>query len=147
MQPTTTTAGRAVVVAAVLCGGGQVRAQPVRDHLNWYQIALPAGVDFDPFVRDLEDEFGLEAGCTIVKPRELCVPAEKSPSAPPVGCRPGDTCATRSARGPGRRSPDPGRSRAIGRWKRATWADPSPSLFSHARLTSCARGRRVDLGG
>ena len=57
----------------------------LRDHLKCYRIALPTGFKFSPMVRDLDDRFGLEAACSIFKPAELCVPAEKIPGAAPLG--------------------------------------------------------------
>ena len=68
-----------------LGGGATALAQPVQDHLKCYQLRFPPGFRFTPVTRDIDDQFGLQQGCTILKPRELCVPATKTPSAPPAG--------------------------------------------------------------
>lgn len=57
----------------------------IQDHLKCYHIKLPRGFKFDKRTVDLVDQFGLEPGCTVEKPLELCVPAEKFPSGPPFG--------------------------------------------------------------
>src|SRR5205807_2287357 len=54
------------------------------------QVRLPRGFRFSAVARAVDDQFGREDPVIFKKPKEVCIPAEKIPSAPPAGSSVGD---------------------------------------------------------
>jgi hypothetical protein len=97
-------AGALVALGAALAGPAGAQFAPDFNHLFCHAIHETDVQTFVPQTVDLETQFGVELGVTIMRPSYLCAPARKTPAAPdpvPPIAVPHFTCY-RPAKGPAR---------------------------------------------